>query len=81
MVEADRVIIPRGQDQRRLRDITADISGSPQVDHETPTGPAAQQELGDLSDVGAQAAYRHFPVERGEVLKNAGQVPLGVLAQ
>jgi hypothetical protein len=81
MVEAHRAIIPGGQDQRRFHDLIGDISGEPEIDHETPTGLAAQQELSDLSDVGAQPARRHLPVECAEVLKNAGQVLVGVLAQ
>jgi hypothetical protein len=81
MIEADRTVIPSSQDQRRLRDVAADISRSPKIDQETPTGLTAQQKLDDLPDICAKLPHRHFTVESGEVLKNAGKVPLRVPVQ
>jgi hypothetical protein len=42
MIEAHRAIVPGRQDQRRLFDVSTDISRSPKVDQETATGLAAQ---------------------------------------
>ena len=81
MVEAHRAVIPGSQDQRWLRDVAADISRSPKIDQETPTGLTAQQKSMTFPDICAELTHRHFPVESGEVLKYAGQVLLRVPAQ
>ena len=49
MIEADRPVVARGQDQRRLCDVAADIGRGAKIYQEAPTGLAAQEKLVDLA--------------------------------
>jgi hypothetical protein len=49
MIKAHGAVVPGGQDQHRLSDIAADIGWCTEINKKPSTGPARQQELGDLS--------------------------------